>query len=139
MELVRLVNHINLATDEDFEMLEVIGFLNDAIARINIEMDAVFPMIDEDLPDVNMYQFEEYEAIPDHWQRQLLVPYAAGRIKENDSSQFEYTDWYAQFEHNLDRFRSKYEVPLIYKDLTTKAKRYEEDQTANIFSHMRGW
>ena len=139
MEIMKLYNHINLATDEDFELMEIIGFINDAIARINVKMGALFPMVEDDLPNTDMYRFEEYDAIPDHWQRMLFVPFAAGRIKENDSSQFEYSDWYAQFEHNLQEFYDKYEVPLVYTDLTVKSKRHEEDQSTNIFSHLRGW
>lgn len=139
MEVLKLVKHVNLATDEDFELLEVIGFMNDAIARINIKMGALFPFIEDDLPNEDMYRFEEYEAFPDHWQRILLVSFAAGRIKENDSSQFEYMDWYQQFEQNLQEFESKYEVPLEFQDLLTKTRRYEEDQSHNIFSTMRGW
>lgn len=139
MEITKLYNHINLVTDEDFELLEVLGFINDAIARINVKMGAIFPFVEDDLPNEDMYRFEDYDAFPDHWQRMLFVPFAAGRIKENDSSQFEYTDWYAQFEYNLDQFYDKYEVPEIYKDATAKGKRYEEDLSSSIFSHMRGW
>lgn len=139
MEIMKLHNHINLVTDEDFELMEVIGFINDAIARINVKVGALFPFVDDSLPNVGMYRFEEYDAIPEHWQRMLFVPFAAGRIKENDSSQFEYTDWYNQFEYNLQEFHSKYEVPLIYKDPTTKGTRHEEDMSTSIFSPLRGW
>lgn len=138
MEIMKLYNHINLATDEDFELREVIEFINDAIARINIEMGAKFPFI-EDLPNDKLYRFEEYTAFPDHWQRALFVPFAAGRIKENDSSQFEYVDWYQQFEFNLKKFRDKYDVPEEFEDTNTKGERYEEDYSTNIFSPTRGW
>lgn len=139
LEIMKLYKHINLVTDEDFELMEVIGFINDAIARINVKMEATYPFVEDDLPNEDMYRFEEYDAIPDHWQRMLFVPFAAGRIKENDSSQFEYSDWYAQFEFNLDQFYDKYEVPLVFKDLNTKLKRHEEDLSNNIFSPLRGW
>lgn len=139
MEIMKLFKHINLATDEDFELMEVIAFVNDAIARINVKVSAIFPFVEDDLPNEAMYRFEEYDAIPDHWQRLLFVPFAAGRIKENDSSQFEYSDWYSQFENNLQDFKSKFEVPLIYQDLTVRSTRHEEDLSTSIFSHLRGW
>lgn len=139
MEVMALIDHINLATDEDFEILEVIGFINDGIARVNVEVSAKFPFIEDDLPDESMYQFEEYEAIPDSWIRMLLVPFAAGRIKENDSSQFEYVDWYQQFMINLDLFKNKYDIPEEYLDDTVKEGRYVEDYSKNMWSPLRGW
>lgn len=139
MEIMKLVNHVNLATDEDFELMEVIAFMNDAIARINVETEALFPFIDDELPDEELYALEEYDAIPDHWQRMLFVPFAAGRIKENDSSQFEYVDWYQQFEFQLSKFKQNYEVPLEFIDPSVKGNRFEEDYRTNMFSSLRGW
>jgi len=139
MEVMRLIQHINLVTDEDFELMEVIGFLNDGIAKVNTECGSNFPFIDDTLPNEAMYQFEEYDAIPDTWQRMLLVPFAAGRIKENDSSQFEYMDWYGQFDAALMKFQEKYDIPEEYLDAGAKTGRYEEDYRDNIFSHLRGW
>ena len=49
MEILPLVAHINLVTDEDFDLKQVIGFCNDAISKINIEANALFPLIDETL------------------------------------------------------------------------------------------
>lgn len=140
MEVMKLINHINLATDEDFEILEVIQFINDGIARINVEVSANFPFIEDDLPNESMYQFEEYDAFSDSWQRQLLIPYAAGRIKENDSSQFEYTDWYNQFERNLKQFKEKFVIPERYKDTSVNDGRFEEDYSTNMFTaNKMGW
>lgn len=139
MEVMRLINHINLVTDEDFEIMEVIGFINDAIAKINVRTKANFPFIPDDLPKENMYQFEEYDAIPDTWQRMLFVPFAAGRIKENDSSQFEYLDWYQQFQVDLEEFKGSYDIPEEYLDPNAKDGIYQEDYSQNIFSPLRGW
>lgn len=137
MEYQKLVAHINLVSDEDFEFREVLGFINDAIAKINIEVGAIFPLIDEafDLP------IDEYplDAISETWQRQLLVPYAAGRIKENDSSQFEYTDWYGQFDINLQQFKNLVTVPDKYLDPNVGGGMYEGDFSTNIFSPTKGW
>lgn len=138
MEILKLVNHINLTSDEDFTLIQIIGFLNDAIAKINIECSANYPFIEDDLP-LPSYAFEEYTALPDTWIRALLVPFASGRIKENDSSQFEYSDWYSQFDINLTQFQSRYEIPLQYVDLDSSGNRVEEDYSLNIFTHMKGW
>ena len=140
MELVRLVNHINLATDEDFDLLDVIAFINDGISAINKQCGSSLPFIDETLPP-RMYEVEEYTAIPETWIRQLLVPYAAGRIKQNDSSQFEYYDWYGQFDLNLAEFKSSYEIPEPYNQAenTVKGGHYEDDFMYNPFNPTRGW
>lgn len=138
MEFPRLMQHINRVTDEDFELGDMLGFINDAIQKINVEAGTIFPEIDETLPEA-LYAQEEYTAIPDKWIRMLIVPFAAGRIKENDSSQFEYMDWYAQFDQNLDRFKTDYRIPLIYLDPDSPGGRYEDDMINNIFNPMRGW
>lgn len=138
MEITRLVKKINLAADEDFELLDVIEFINDAIQKINVECGSKFPEIDTTLPE-NMYQFEEYTAIPDKWQNQLFIPFAVGRIKENDSSQFEYVDWYAQFDQNLKFFKERYPIPEEYIDEDDSTGRYEMDMSTHYLSHLRGW
>ena len=138
MELMKLFDHINLVSDEDFETMQLIGFVNDGIAKINIEIGTVFPEIDDTLPEA-MYAQEEYTAIPDKWIRALLVPFAAGRIKENDSSQFEYIDWYRQFDINLERFRTSHKVPAEYLDPNTNTGYEQEDFSENVYNHMRGW
>lgn len=137
MEILPLVAHINLVTDEDFDLKQVIGFCNDAISKINIEANALFPLIDETLKE-NNYKTEEYADIPDHWIRMLIVPYAAGRIKENDSSQFEYMDWYAQFDLNMKKFLDSYEIPEEFKG-AEKTKFFEEDYSQHIYSPLKGW
>ena len=135
MEYQKIIAHINLATDEDFEFKEVLAFINDAVAKINIECGAIFPFADTefDLP------IDEYPALNETWIRSLIVPYAAGRIKENDSSQFEYTDWYAQFDLNLQKFKSVYNIPEKYIDPDANGGRYEEDYRVNMFSPTKGW
>lgn len=138
MEILSLVEHINLATDEDFELLQVLAFCNDAIGKINVEAKAQFPFIDLSLKERN-YRTEEYTALPETWIRMLIVPFAAGRIKENDSSQFEYHDWYAQFDMNLLKFIDNYDIPEEYQTPDTKVRFYEEDYTNHIYSPLRGW
>lgn len=138
MEVLPLVAHINLVTDEDFELKQVIAFCNDAISKINIECKAVFPLIDLTLKE-NIYKTEEYTAFPDHWINMLIVPFAAGRIKENDSSQFEYQDWYGQFDMNLKKFKDDYDIPPEYQAENTKVQYYESDLSNHIYSPLRGW
>ena len=137
MEYGALVQHINLVSDEDFEFKEVLSFVNDAIAKINIECGAIFPFIDVEFDQ----PVDEYptRAINNTWQRQLLVPYAAGRIKENDASQFEYTDWYGQFDINLQQFKTKVIIPDEYLDKTLNGGNFAGDFTNNMFSPTKGW
>lgn len=138
MELPRLIAHINLVTDEDFELMPMLGFINDAINKINIETSAIFPEIDTTLP-LALYAQEEYTAFPDKWINTLIIPFAAGRIKENDSSQFEYIDWYRQFDLNLERFKRDYKIPDEYKDADSNDGRYEDSFDFNPYNPMRGW
>lgn len=138
MDITALISHINLATDEDFELKQTLMFCNDAIAKINVEAKAKFPFIDLTLKE-KMYNTEEYTALPETWIRMLIVPFAAGRIKENDSSQFEYTDWYAQFDMNLSKFTDSYDIPEEYQIPDTKVRMYEGDLTGHIYSPLRGW
>lgn len=138
MEILELVEQINLVTDEDFELKQVLRFCNDAIAKINITVSAQFPFIDVTLKD-SLYKTEEYTALPETWIRMLIVPYAAGRIKENDSSQFEYADWYSQFDINLGKFADDYEIPEEFQVANGKVRIYESDLSNHIYSPLRGW
>lgn len=138
MEFPTLMRHINRVTDEDFELADILGFVNDAIAKINIEVGAIFPEIDETLPAA-LYAQEEYTAFPDKWIRMLIVPFAAGRIKEYDSSQFEYIDWYNQFDSNLQQFKRDYDIPDEFKDSSSKDGRYEDSYEFNPYNRQRGW
>lgn len=103
-----MVQQINLVTDESFTIPQIINFINDGIAQLNIYYRAKYPyIVDTDI---------EYTALPEKWQRQLFVPYAAARIKQNDSSQFEYQDWYAQFQENIVQFGANISVSDEYLD-----------------------
>jgi len=138
MELLEIVRQANLNTDEDFDLMDVISWINDAVAKINVEVRANFPFVDTTLPE-QLYAMEEYDALPDTWIRMLIVPFVAGRIKENDSSQFEYNDWYGQFDMNLEKFRTSYRIPLEYQDLTAEPEHSTEDFHFNMFSPTKGW
>jgi hypothetical protein len=108
MKTSELVEHTNLLTDEDFEAGQVVNFLNDAMAKINTECNANFPFL--------TLTGNEEPVFPEKWQRLLLCTFAAGRIKENDSSQFEYIDFYSQFDAALTDFKNKYRIPDEYRD-----------------------
>lgn len=138
MNILKLVKHINLTTDEDFTFDQVIAFINDGIAKINAECGAIYPFI-ADLATEVEYTNLAYVDLPETWIRSLLIPFASGRIKENDSSQFEYNDWYGQFENNLMQFKATYEIPVEYVDLDASGNLAVEDYSLNVFTHLKGW
>ena len=105
LEIIRLANSL---ADDQIGDDEVLAFVNDALAEIGRETNASFPVLET--------KYDE-PVIPDKWQRILLVPYAKARIKEKDSSQFEWEAAYSQFYNNLTDFRSSYVIPDAYKDL----------------------
>lgn len=110
MKINELVAHVNRLTDEEgMSATMVVPFINDAIARINAECSADFPYLD-------VADAESEPVIPEKWQRLLLCTFAAGRVKENDSSQFEYLDFYSQFDASMLEFKAKYAIPEEYKD-----------------------
>lgn len=76
----------------------------------------------------------DYEAFPEKWQRVLFIPFTVGRVKQVDSSQFEYSDSFKEFIANLETFRVKFEVPDEYKDPKNKGS-YAPDYTGNWW----GW
>jgi hypothetical protein len=115
MKVNELVEHVNRLTDEDFDADMIVGFLNDAMAKINSECDANFPYLD-------ITQNDAEPVFPEKWQRLLLCTFAAGRVKENDSSQFEYQDFYAQYDSALLDFKGKYIIPEEYKDTSVKSR-----------------
>lgn len=108
MLTVKLIENVNTQADEQEPAENVLEYLNDAIARINIRLKANLPYLTLDL--------ENEPSFPEKWQRALLIPFGVGRIKQQDSSQFEYSDAYQEFEINLADMAVQYDVPLVYKD-----------------------
>lgn len=108
MNITELTEQVNRITDESFPVEFIVSFLNDGIAAVNVECESDFPFLDSSDLDAE-------PDFPESWQRMLLVNYAAARVKQNDSSQFEYSDLYAQFEHALSKFKSSYEIPEAYR------------------------
>jgi hypothetical protein len=109
MNLGSLTTVVNNLADEDFSSSQLVHFVNDAIAKINIEVSANFPYM-------TVEDSTEYAGFPEKWQRTLLIPFTVGRMKAVDSSQFEYSDNYAEFMNNLALFKTKFPIPDEYKD-----------------------
>ena len=127
MNIGSLTRSVNNLADEDFDAVQVVEFVNDAIAKINITCSSNFPFMDAE-------NSEEYEAFPEKWQRSLFIPFVVGRIKAVDSSQFEYSDNYSEFMNNLLVFNLKYPVPEEYKD-TNEPESFAHDFTGALW----GW
>lgn len=113
MKLSKLIELANSLADDLIPDDEVKEFINDAIAAVNIEVGAKYPTLD------NM---DDEPALPEMWQRMLLVPYAKARIKEKDSSQFEWEIGYEQFFENLLQFKKRYIIPEEYRDTEGKSQ-----------------
>jgi hypothetical protein len=116
MLTTQLIQSVNTLSDEQEATANVLEYLNDAMARINIRLKASLPYLTLDSGNEPIF--------PEKWQRALLIPFAVGRIKQQDSSQFEYSDSYTEFERNLADMAVQYEVPAIFLD--TAPLEYEE-------------
>lgn len=126
MDIGKLTVTANNQSEESFSSSQVLEFVNDAIARINIECKANFPFMD--LTSGN------YEAFSESWQRTLFIPFVVGRMKQVDSSQFEYSDSFSEFVNNIALFKERYAIPEEYKDDTVRGS-YSPDFTGNWW----GW
>jgi hypothetical protein len=120
VKLSQIIKEANNLSDEQEAPEIVTSFINDAIAQINVHCDANFPFLD--------LTTDSEPAFPETWQRVLLIPFAVGRIKQKDSSQFEFTQAYSEFFSNLDNFKMKYIIPDAYKDTSSASNgSYESD------------
>lgn len=108
MDVLRLVARVNDLSDESDTTENIIEYLNDAISDINVRLKANFPYLDTD--------FSREPAFPEKWQRLLLIPFACGRVKQKDGSQFEYSDYFSQYEEKVTEMAASYDVPTMYKD-----------------------
>lgn len=127
MNLGSLTTTCNTLAEESFGSDKIVEFVNDAIARVNIEASAIFPYFSSS-------NAEEYTGFPEKWQRTLFIPFVVGRMKQADSSQFEYSDSYSEFTAALMTFKMKYNIPDEYKD-TTEQLSFAPDYTGNYW----GW
>lgn len=115
-----VITKINDLGDDSITETTVLSWINDALAQVGARVRATYP---------ELTVTTETIPIPDKWTRLLVVPFATARMKQQDSSQFEYSDLYAQFLANLDEFASQYTVPDIYKDPDLV-----EGQTSDIYT-----
>ena len=127
MNIGSLTQTVNNLADEDFDANQIVEFVNDAIAKINITCSANFPYM-------SVSDSSDYVGFPEKWQRSLFIPFVTGRMKAVDSSQFEYNDNYSEFANNLMVFNLKYQVPDAYKD-ANEPESYAHDFTGNYW----GW
>jgi hypothetical protein len=127
MNIGSLTKSVNNLAEESFGSSQVLEFVNDCIAKINIEREANFPFM-------SLEDSSDYAGFPEKWQRSLLIPFVVGRMKAVDASQFEYTDNYNEFNNNLILFKSKFPVPDEYKD-GNESNSFEPDFTGNYW----GW
>ena len=128
MLTVQLIAAVNTLSDEQEPAANVLEYLNDAMARINIRLKANLPYLT--LVEGDQPIFDE------KWQRALLIPFGVGRIKQQDSSQFEYSDAYQEFEINLADMAVQYAIPEIYKDEAP----YSSDSMPGLYENAPyGW
>lgn len=125
MKVSDLIKAVGVLSDETLPPVEVVGFLNDGMAKIGNEVGAVFPFLD-------LNKDTEGPVFPEKWQRLLLVPFGAARVKQKDSSQFEYEDLYRQFESDLAEFATKYVVPVAYRELASQEITLPDDTKYDV-------
>ena len=110
MTLEKITEIANSYADEQFDEDIIEGFVNEAIARINITLDVDLPFFGIDTTD--------YDAIDESWQRMIFVPYVTYSIKVNDGSMNEASYAFMQrFEsgmRELKRSRS-FDIPKKYR------------------------
>ena len=130
MEVNELINHINELSDEQETPSLILEFVNDAIAKVNVECDANFPFLRLDTTNITF--------LPEKWVRVLLVPFAVGRVKQRDSSEFEFSAAYSEFLANVVEFQAKYNIPDEYKDLSSQGN-HEGDVFSRPGWQFGGW
>jgi hypothetical protein len=126
MNIGSLTKSANNLAEESFSSSQIVEFVNDAIAKINIEREANFPFM-------SLEDSGDYAGFPEKWQRALFIPFVVGRMKAVDASQFEYSDNYNEFAANLLLFKTKFPVPAEYQDENEK-KSFEPDFTGIYWS-----
>lgn len=130
LSLQNLIDESNNLADDFLSVDEVKGFVNDAMSAINIEVNTNFPVL---------IDLEDTPVFPEKWQRMLLIPFIKGRIKEKDSSQFEWEAGYEQFFTNLAEFKTKYIIPEEYKDLLSSGSITEKSIIDYKPANWGGW
>lgn len=99
MTLKTILKNSEVFTDEKFNEENLISIANKAISRINTECNTLFPFYGS----VN----DDYTAIPQMWQLDLVSPYVSYGIKMNDSALSEADRYLDEFYKALSNFKDK--------------------------------
>ena len=109
MTLQQVIDAANALADENVDHETATGFVNNAIAEINVRAKTKYPFM-------SPTNLSEEFALPEEWVRALIIPHVVAQIKMQDGSRYEYTDQMERFQANLDEFIGGYDVPDEYKD-----------------------
>lgn len=123
MNLGQFITHVTNLTEENPSLIAMTNYVNDGIAKLNTKAGAIFPFLEANVTS-------EFP-IPETYIRTILVPFVAGRIKAQDGSQFEYTDYYAEFREGLGDFVNDYSIPDEYNN--------NLNQTTQTIEMTYGW
>jgi len=109
LTLQQVIDAANALADEGIDSETMTGFINNAIAEINVKAKAKYPFM-------SPTNLSEEFVLPDEWVRSLIIPHVVAQVKMQDSSQFEYMDQMGRFTVNLDHFITSYAIPEEYVD-----------------------
>lgn len=109
MNLSELIDLVYTLADEEGTPDTITKWLNNGLSLVNVEMETNLPYFD-------LATSSEEHVIPRKYLETVLVPFAVGRLKQTDASQFEFTEAYAQFRDALGNMKAKYNIPEEYKD-----------------------
>lgn len=118
MTLVDLTRIANDYADEQYDEEMTKDFANEAIAKININLDIELPYFSST---------ENYDAINETWQRVLFVPYILYSIKANDGSQNESMMALQKFNEGLKELKRSrsFDIKKIYRMRWYETTEYE--------------
>lgn len=138
MKISDIFTTVNLGVDEDYDNSTLLEFANDCIGEINIECNSCFPFLAFATEEGKVTLEDEYP-LPQKWIQTLFMPYLSARIKQMDSSQFEYNDYFEMFYQKLRLFKERYNIPDEFLDGedTTKPTVHQMDMSG--FFGMGGW
>lgn len=100
MTITDIAKLANDSTDEIFGTDIILGFFNEAISNINIDLSAKLPYVTSD--DID----NDYTALDEEWIRAVVVPYISYMIKTNDGSLNEADNaFYLRYQVNLRKMK----------------------------------
>ena len=99
MNLSQMTDVANAFTDENFRTTLTKEYANEAISRVNAELNCSLPFINDTTT--------EYTALTETWLRNVIIPYMCYSIKMNDSSIAEASVFLSTFEQGLNTIEEK--------------------------------